>query len=97
MVLGIVKIGLRLRDWHAFMWQSLDILNVFNTLTLNQIFWKMKTFLKRLDHCFDTKLPCQKPMLRKMKWGVQNGPIKRKEVLPVILCFCFVFENFVLV
>ena len=56
-------------------------------------------FLKNenLDHCFVTKLPCQKPMLRKMKWGLQNGPITRKGVLPVIICFCFVFENFVLV
>ena len=27
MVLGIFKIALHLRDWHAFMWQSLKILN----------------------------------------------------------------------
>ena len=26
------------------MWQSVKILNFFNTLTLKHIFWKMKTF-----------------------------------------------------
>ena len=31
------------------MWQSVKILNVFNTLTLKQIFWKTKTFLKKLE------------------------------------------------
>ena len=39
MVLGNFKIALRLRDWHVFMWQSAKISNVFNTLTLKQIFW----------------------------------------------------------
>ena len=34
------------------MWQSLQILNDFNTLTLKQIFWKIKTFLKKLEYCF---------------------------------------------
>ena len=41
-----------MRDRHIFIWQSLDIFNVFSTLTLKQIFWKMKTFLKNLEHCF---------------------------------------------
>ena len=35
-----------------FMRQSLKILNVFNTLTLKQIFWKAKTFFKKLEHDF---------------------------------------------
>ena len=34
------------------MWQSVEILNVFNTLTLKQIFWKTKTFFKKLEYCF---------------------------------------------
>ena len=34
------------------MWQSLKILNIFNTLTLKQIFWKTKTFFKKLEYCF---------------------------------------------
>ena len=34
------------------MWQSVKISNVFNTLTLKQIFWKTKTFFKKLDYPF---------------------------------------------
>ena len=52
MVLGIFKIALRLRDRHAFMRLSVKILNVFNTLTLKQIFWKTKTFVKKLEYRF---------------------------------------------
>ena len=33
-VLGIFKIAFRLRDRHVFMWQSVKVSNVFNTLTL---------------------------------------------------------------
>ena len=52
MVLGIFKIALRLRDQHVFMWQSVKVSNVFNTLTLKQIFWKTKTFFKKLEYLF---------------------------------------------
>ena len=52
MVLGIFKITLRLRDWDVFMRQSVEILNVFNTLALKQIFWKTKTFIKKLEYRF---------------------------------------------
>ena len=34
------------------MWQSVKIFNVFNTLTLKQIFWKTKAFVKKLEHRF---------------------------------------------
>ena len=34
------------------MWQSVEILNVFNALTLIQIFWKTKTFFKKLEYSF---------------------------------------------
>ena len=34
------------------MWQSPKILNVFNTLTLKQIFWTTKTFFKKLEQYF---------------------------------------------
>ena len=34
------------------MWQSVEILNVFNTLTLKQIFLKTKTFFKKLEYHF---------------------------------------------
>ena len=33
------------------MWQSVEILNNFSTLTLKQIFWKTKTF-KKLEYRF---------------------------------------------
>ena len=34
------------------MWQSVKVLNVFHTLTLIQIFWKRKTFFKKLEYYF---------------------------------------------
>ena len=52
MVLGIFKIALRMRDRYVFMWQSVKVLNVFNTLTLIQIFWKTKAFFKNLEYRF---------------------------------------------
>ena len=44
-----MKIALRLRDQHAFMWQALEIWNILITLFLKLIFWKTKTFLKKLE------------------------------------------------
>ena len=32
--------------------QSVETLNVFNTLTLKQIFWKRKTFFQKLKYRF---------------------------------------------
>ena len=52
MVLGIFKIDFRLRDRHTFIGQSVGVLNVFNTLTLKQIFWKTKNVFKRMEHRF---------------------------------------------
>ena len=46
------KIVLRLRDRHIFMWQSVKVLKVFITLTLKQIFWKTKSFFKKLEYRF---------------------------------------------
>ena len=78
-----------------FMWQSVEILNVFNTLTLKQIFWRKKTFsknwgtvfqlkaLRLKTHNFHTNLSYQKPMLKQIEWWVQNGPITKNRVLPV--------------
>ena len=34
------------------MWQSVKVSNVFNTLTLKQIFKKTKTFFKKLEYSF---------------------------------------------
>ena len=66
------------------MWQSVEILNNFNTLTLKQIFWKKKTFFKKLEYRFlvestntenallHKKLLYQKPMLRQIECWVQK-------------------------
>ena len=35
-----------------FMWQLVEVLNVSNTLNLIQIFWKTKTFFKKLEYHF---------------------------------------------
>ena len=51
-VLAIFKIALRLRNRHVFMSQSVEILNVFKTLTLKQIFWKTETSFKKLKYRF---------------------------------------------
>ena len=51
-LLEIFKTALRLRDQHVLMWQSLEILIVFYTLTSKKIFWKTKTFSKKLECCF---------------------------------------------
>ena len=34
------------------MWQPGKVSNVFNTITLKQIFWKTKTFFKKLEYRF---------------------------------------------
>ena len=44
----------------------------------------MKILGLKTQH-FHKKLPCQRPMLRQIEWGVQNGPTTKKGV----------FENFV--
>ena len=104
-MVGIFKIPLRLRDRHVFMWQSMKILNVFNSLTLKQIFWKTKTFFKKLEDSFlvestkiekdwnhfHTKLPYQKPILRQIKWWLQNVPVTKNGVLPVTTLFFWKF------
>ena len=38
LVLGLFKISFRLKIWHVFIWQLLEILDVFNTFFLKQIF-----------------------------------------------------------
>ena len=44
----VFKIALRLRDWHVFIWQSLEILNVFNTLSLKQNFLKKESLFQKI-------------------------------------------------
>ena len=99
-----LKRALHLWDWHIFMWQSLEIFNVFNTSTLKHVFWKTKTFfflkLKyrffRWKCCdwkhFNTKLSSQKPIFRQIEWEVQNGPIKKNRFLQETTFFYWKFN-----
>ena len=41
---------------------------------------------------FHTKLPCQKPMLRQIEWGVQNGPITKNGLLSLAASFFWQFN-----
>ena len=43
--------------------------------------------LKLKTHHFQTKLSCQKPMLKQIEWEVQNGPITENGVLAVTTLF----------
>ena len=52
MVLEIFKIVLCVRNRHVFLWQSLEVLSIFNILALKEILWKMKTFFKKLENFF---------------------------------------------
>ena len=48
----IFKIALHSEIGYIFKWKLLEILNVFITLTLKQVFWKMKTFFEKLEYRF---------------------------------------------
>ena len=86
------------------MWQSLEILNVFNTLISKQIFWKTQTLLKKLEWRFLVesskienatflyKTVQSEANVKTNRMGVQNGPITKNEVFPVTKYF---LENFV--
>ena len=78
-VLGIFKIALRLRDRHVFIWQSVKVSNVFNTLTLKQIFRKTKTFFKKLEYRFlvETTEIEKKSFLSKTALSETNVKINR--------------------
>ena len=45
-----------LGDRHIFMWQSSEILNIFNALTLKQVFEKQK--FTNTESVLRAKLPC---------------------------------------
>ena len=71
------------------MWQSAEILNVFNTFTLKQIFWKTKTFFKKLEYgllaesteiesaSFSYKTAISEANVKTNRMGVQNGPFRK--------------------
>ena len=105
-VLGIFKIVHRLRDRHIFMWQSLEILNVFNALTLKQVFWKTKICFKKLGYRFLVGCTDVKSATLPYKTALSEANIKTNRLRSTIwthhknrsfassyfICF---FENFV--
>ena len=62
------------------MWQSLEILNVFNTLTLKQIFWKTQTLLKKLEYRFLFKCTKIKNAAFLYKTALSEADIKKNRL-----------------
>ena len=63
------------------MWQSVEILNVFNTLTLKQIFWKTKSFFKKLEYCFLVESTKIENALFPYKTGIAEANIKTNKMV----------------
>ena len=70
--------------------------DVFKTYSSDVFMWctiyKLKVLLLKKKH-FHTKLPCQKPMLKQIKWKVQNERNKERSLatnysLKVLTVFC---------
>ena len=74
-------ISLRLRDRHVFLWQSLEILNVLNNLTLKQIFWKMKTFFKKLEYRFSVESTKTESALFPYKTALSEANVKTNRIV----------------
>ena len=83
----------RLACLHVKITANFDRFQYFNFTTdlpYNDFFfsknWSTIIYLKVLrlkkPH-FHAKLPCQKPMLKQIEWGVQNGAITKTRILPV--------------
>ena len=77
----------------------MKVLNVSNALTLIQIFWKTKTFFKKLEYRFlvettkieNTSFPFKTALseanVKITEWRLQNEPITKSGVLPVTALF----------
>ena len=55
MVLGVFKVAVHLKDRSVFIFQSVKVSNVFNSLNLKQICRKTKTFFKNLEYRFSVE------------------------------------------
>ena len=76
-----------------------NILNAFSSSTLKQIFWKMKTFFKKLEYHFlveSTKIEnapfpyktaISEVNVKTNRMMNTNGPIRKNEVWPVTTLF----------
>ena len=54
------------------MWQSLEIFNIFSTLTLKQVFWKTKALFKKLKYRFLVEYYDQKHDISIQFFSVKN-------------------------
>ena len=63
------------------MLQSVKILNAFYTLTLKNIFWKSKTFFKKLEFCFLVESTKVENASFPYKTAVSNANIKTNRMV----------------
>ena len=72
--------------------QSVEILNIFNTSILKLIFWKTKTFFKKLEYCVLVESTKIEIASFPYKSAISEANVKPNRVLPVTILF---FKNFV--
>ena len=59
---------------------SVEILNDFNTSTLNHTLWKRKIFFKKLEHCFLVESTKTENTLLQYKTAISEANFKTKVV-----------------
>ena len=86
------------------MWKSLGFSERFQYLNFEKGFWKSKTYLKNWstvfyfkvlqmkEQHFHAKLLYQKPMLRQIECGIQNGSITKNGLLPLTALLFWKFD-----
>ena len=79
--LGIFKVDLCLRDRQVFTRQSVKILNVFNSIALKPIFWKKKTFFKKLEYHFLVETTKIENALFPYKTAISEGNFKTNRMV----------------
>ena len=62
------------------MWQSVKDSNVFNTLTLKQIFRKAKTIFKKLEYCFLVETTQIENISFPSKTGLSEANVKKNRM-----------------
>ena len=80
-----------MRDQHAFLWQSLEILNNFNTFERHKLFKKLEYRFLVESTKIDSISALSEANVKTNKWRVQNWPITKNRVLPVTTFF---FQKF---
>ena len=76
-----------MKDWHVFMWKSLKILNVFNTLTLKPILSEIETFFKKLMYCFLVESTRIEKVTFPYKTGLSKANVKTNRMGSTIWTF----------